>query len=140
MKWYSLIFFHVFKVYYRDGDFRNDVPWATASALVSVSVLFYFVSIGLVISHVTGIHFMKTMNRHLFVTLGFLFTVLNCAWFKVGDRFLVIFRNFRHSEKDTWKIAILSWLIVIGGLLSVPVTVFFLNFESLSDWLSMWKR
>jgi hypothetical protein len=42
MEWYRLIFFHVFKVYYRDGDFRNDVPWFTATVLISASLWTYF--------------------------------------------------------------------------------------------------
>lgn len=127
MKKYNLIFFHIFKCYYKDGNYKNDIPWLTALVLVSVSVLFFFVAIGLSVSELIGFNFLKMMDRHLFILLGFVFVLINYAWFKVGDRYMNIFKKYRHSSYDTKKNAILSWIFVIGGFLSAPIVILLLN-------------
>lgn len=140
MEWYSLIFFHIFKFYFKDGRFKNDVPWFTATALITVSFWLYLTSLIVLASHHFAIDPLKMENKNLFICFAFLFFLANIYWFQSRNRYLVIYRKFRNTTQDTPKKTILAWAIVFGGLLSLPVTVFFLNFESLSDWLSMWKR
>lgn len=140
MEWYRLIFFHVFKVYYKDGNYKNDVPWFTATVLISASLWTYFTSAMVIFVNLLGSDFSNVVSKNVFIGLAFVFVIVNTVYFKRGARYIHIFRKHRHSANDKRSIGALSWFIVIGGLLSLPVTVFFLNFESLSDWLSMWKR
>lgn len=87
-----------------------------------------------------GSDFSNVVSKNVFIGSAFVFVIANTVYFKTGARYIHIFRKHRHSTNDKRSIGALSWFIVIGGLLSFPLTVFFLNFESLSDWLSMWKR
>jgi len=124
MEWYNLIFFHVFKFYFKDGNYKNDVPWFTATALISTSFWVYLFSATILITCLFNFDFFKLVNRHLFISSAFIFLFANILWFKRGDRYLKIYRKYKNSPQDLGKISLLSWVVVIGGFLSLPIVLF----------------
>ncbi len=50
MNWYNLVFYHIFKRYYKDGKYKNDIPSLTASVIVGVSSYFYIIC-GLILGY-----------------------------------------------------------------------------------------
>lgn len=127
MECYNLIFFHVFKFYFKDGNYKNDIPWLTASVLMAASSLAYSVGATAIIAHLLNMDLTTMVNRHVFIVGAFIFVFANNMYFRIRDRYMAIFEKYRNSQKDTMQNAILCWLIVIGGFISVPVLLFLLN-------------
>jgi hypothetical protein len=124
MEWYNLIFFHVFKFYFKDGNYKNDVPWFTAASLISTSFWVYFFSSTIIITSLFNLDGFQTENRPIFISSGFIFLFANIFWFKGSDRYLKIYKKYRNSPQDIGIISIISWVIVIGGFLSLTIILF----------------
>lgn len=114
MAWYNLIFFHVFKRYYKNGRYKNDVPWLTASVIVGVSgVLYLFTISTITYLYVNGE--MPDFDKKYFLLLGISFVVLNWLWFNGGERYLKIFDNFKERYLRDRLTEALSWAYVFGA-------------------------
>ena len=121
MSWYKIIFFHVFKRYYKDGKFTNDIPWLTASIIVSVSSSFYVFSLMDLFCFFLIDQNLPMVDGYSFHIIGFAFALANYLWFTHQRRYLKIYEEYRKSDKNNNVTAILSWIYIILGFASVPI-------------------
>lgn len=121
MSWYIIIFFHVFKRYYKDGKFTKDIPWLTTSVIVGVSSSFYLLSLTVLFYFFFIDHDVPELNKYPILICGFLFAVANYLWFTHQKRYLKIYEEYRQSDKNNKVSAILSWIYIILGFASVPI-------------------
>ena len=87
MSWYKIIFFHVFKRYYKDGKFINDIPWLTTSVIVGVSSSFYLLSLTVLFYFFFIDHDVPQLNKYPILICGFVFAVANYFLLDVGGAF-----------------------------------------------------
>lgn len=120
MSWYKIIFFHVFKLYYKDGKYTKDIPWLTATGIVSVPT-------GFLISTLYWIFYYFFIDKEVpkldntFTMLGCSFMFINYLWFTHQKRYLKIYEEYRTSDKNNKVTALLSWIYIILGFASVPI-------------------
>lgn len=121
MNWYKLIFFHIFKRYYKNGEFRNDIPWLTASVIIGVSSSFYVLSLVVLTYYVFIDNNVPTLNKTHIIICGFVFAAINYLWFTYKKRYLKIYEEYRTSNKNNRVTEVLSWIYIIMGFASVPI-------------------
>lgn len=114
MTWYNLVFFHVFKRYYKNGRYKNDIPWLTASVIVGMSSMFYLFTFTY-LTYFFANGEMLELDKKSFLTLGISFVVLNWLWFTGGNRYLMIFDNFKERYLRDKLTETLSWVYVFGA-------------------------
>jgi hypothetical protein len=117
MNWYNLIFFHVFKRYYKNGRYKNDIPWLTASGIIGSSSLLWLLTI---YTTVTFLIKGETpgINKKYFVPFGVTFIILHWFWFINRKRYLKIFSDFYKVYTDNKLTEIFSWLYILGAYLA----------------------
>jgi glucan phosphoethanolaminetransferase (alkaline phosphatase superfamily) len=123
MNWYNLVFYHIFVRYYKNGKYKNDIPWLTVSVLVGVCSYFYFLNVILL-----GYFFFISKNAPLLENFrtaiiggGFVFVIINYFWFTYKKRYLKIFKEYKTSNNSNRVTEILSWIYLIVGFASVPI-------------------
>lgn len=121
MSWYKIIFFHVFRRYYKDGKFTNDIPWLTTSVIVGVSSSFYLLSLTVLFYFFFIDHDVPQLSKYPILICGFVFAVANCLWFTYKKRYLKIYQEYRISDKNNKVTAVLSWIYIIFGYALVPI-------------------
>lgn len=121
MNWYQVIFFHIFKLYYKDGKYTNDIPWLTASVIVGVSTSFYLLSLVVLCYFFFIGRDVPLLNKYPILICGFVFSVANYLWFTYKKRYLKIYDQYRTSNKNNNVTAVLSWTYIILGFALVPV-------------------
>jgi hypothetical protein len=119
MNWYKMIFYHVFKRYYKDGNYKNDIPWLTATGIVSVSTGFMISSV-YIFSYYSFVDKNVPQLDNRFTLLGLIFIVANFIFFTHKKRYMEIFAFFKGSEKDNKLWGIISWGYIILGMVSLP--------------------
>jgi hypothetical protein len=126
MDWYNLVFYHVFKRYYKNGNYKNDIPWLTATGILSVSTFFFLTGIFVVFYYFFINKNIPQLNN-LYTIFGIIFTVLNCLWFTYKNRYLSIYKHYQALTTNNRKTEILSWLYIILGFASVPFVAIFVR-------------
>jgi hypothetical protein len=122
MKVHSIIFFHVFKRYYKDGKFTNDIPWLTTSVIVGVSSSFYLISLTVLFSYFFFDRNLPKLNEYPMLICNAVFVVANYLWFTHRKRYLKIYEEYRTSDKNNKITEFLSWIYILLGFVSVPIT------------------
>lgn len=112
--WYNLIFFHVFRRYYKNGRYRNDIPWLTASVIVGMSSLLYLLT-AIVLIYYFANGEMPELDKRYALPIGVAFVALNCLWFIGDDRYLRIFDEFKESYLKDRFTEILSWFYIFAA-------------------------
>ncbi|MCG3164424.1 MAG: hypothetical protein POELPBGB_00178 [Bacteroidia bacterium] len=124
MKWYKIIFFHVFKRYYKNGMYKNDLPWLTASSIIAVSSSFYVFSFYLLAYYFINGYMPDHLEKRIIIPIGFLIVIPIVIWFVSKKRYLTIYNELRTSHSNHKSSEILSWLFVFGAyLLFVVLTL-----------------
>lgn len=121
MNWYKLIFFHIYKRYYKDGQYSNDIPWLTVSVILGVSSFFYLLSLAVLIYSIFCDCEIQSLNKNPIIILGFVLVGVNYLWFFNNRHYLKIYEKYRISENNNKFSELLSWLFVIMGFVSVPL-------------------
>ncbi|WP_162056336.1 hypothetical protein [Pontibacter pamirensis] len=114
MTWYNLIFFHVFKRYYKSGRFKNDIPWLTASGIVGMSSLLYLFTIAAFVYFFAKGE-MPEVDKKYALPSGVAFLALNWFWFIGGNKYLEIFDNFKERYLRDKFTETLSWVYIFGA-------------------------
>ena len=126
MTWYNLIFFHVFKRYYKNGRYKNDVPWLTAAGIVGVSSLLYLFTITALTYYFTKGE-MPDVDKKYALPLGVAFIALNWFWFTGGSRYLKIFENFKERYLRDKLTETLSWVYILGAYVTFILMIVYLK-------------
>lgn len=114
MTWYNLIFFHVFKRYYKNGMYKNDIPWLTASGIVGTSSLLYLFTFADLAYYLSNGE-MPEFDKKYILPSGFAFVGLHWLWFIGGSRYLKIFENFKERYLRDKLTETLSWVYIFGA-------------------------
>ncbi len=120
MNWYNLVFYHIFKRYYKDNKYKNDIPWLTATGIISVPTFFLLTSVFAIIYYL----FVESNVPQIgstFTIFGLAFTVINYLWFTYNKRYLSIYEHYKTSATNNRRTEILSWLYIILGFASLPL-------------------
>ncbi|WP_318642611.1 hypothetical protein [Flavobacterium ardleyense] len=127
MNWYDLIFYNVFKRYYKEGNYKNDIPLLTASIIVGVSFSFYILSGFLLVYYFIVGQDVPMLSKSPIIIFGFTFNLANYLWFKNKDRYLIVYSHFKSSERNDRQQEVLSWLFIILGFASGPLVALFIR-------------
>jgi hypothetical protein len=115
------IFFHIFKRYYKSGQYRNDIPWLTATGIISVSTFLFMTGVcGLIYYFLISKNVPELTN--IYTVFGIVFTTINYLWFTYKKRYLKIYEEYRASNKNNRIIEVISWVYLVMGFASVPIT------------------
>jgi len=125
MKWYKIIFFHIFMFYYEEGKFKNDIPWLTASCLVATATSLYILSIYVIIESFLSGSFEK-IDDHRFLIFGIITNVSSYIWLSKNKKYFEIYSKYRLSEFDTKGIKFAAWIFVISGFLTLPLAALYI--------------
>ncbi len=125
MKFYNVIFFHVFKKYYKNGNYKNDIPWLTASCVIGLSTFFYVANIIFVLYYF--ISEIKPVPNKLLIVFAFAFVIINYLWFTNQKKYLKIYDALINSNLDNKPLEVLSWIYIIIGFASVPIGALVVN-------------
>ena len=127
MKWYNLIFFHVFKRYYKNGKFKNDIPWLTATGIVGMATFFYLVFIYILFYYFIFKKSPEAPNKLPFIISGFIVLVANCFWFIGNKRYLTIYEMYKEKYRNDKITEVLSWIFVVLAIPIFMITVLLLR-------------
>ncbi len=127
MNWYDLIFYNVFKRYYKEGNYKKDIPLLTASVIVGVSLSFYILSGFLLMYYFFIGKDVPMLDRYPIIIFGFTINVANYLWFRNKNRYLSVYKHFRSSDENNRLTEVLSWLFIILGFASGPLVTFFIR-------------
>lgn len=119
MNWYNLIFFHVFKKYYKNGKYKNDIPWLTASCILGTASSLLIISLIVLFNLLSSNRNIELNNNHLL--FGCLFVVFNTLWFKYKSRYLTIYELFKKSKFNSKTFEMLAWVYLALSFLSIPI-------------------
>lgn len=118
------IYFYIFNSYYKDGNYRNDIPWFTSLGIIAFSLSLYLVGLFLLVQEY--ILFNKFINFSFELTHILLFglsvwLVLYLLLIKDG-KYLEIYEQYK-SQRSTlgkllaWGITLLSFLMFFIALI-----------------------
>lgn len=115
------MFFHVFKLYYKDGAYKQDNPPLTASVILGVSSFFLIVALVMVVDFLFVSHEKVVIGNQkpFFITMGMVFVGFNYLLFK--KRFKNIYKRYRHSSYDHWKYRLVAFLYLCLAFFSAPI-------------------
>ena len=126
MNWYNLVFYHIFKRYYKDGKYKNDIPWLTVSVIMGMSSFLYVLN-GLILSNYFVNKNILILNKNPIIILAFVFVIINFLWFTKNKRYLSIYDYYKTSKLDNRRTEILAWLYIIFGFAFVFITIFIIH-------------
>jgi heme/copper-type cytochrome/quinol oxidase subunit 2 len=124
MKFFRILYFHIYNTYYKDGNYSNDIPHLTAFGLVGCS---------LSLLATTGIVFMnyqltgQRMNTELtigIVTIGVLIILFGTLYQR---KYESIYEEIKGTTWDNTLTKAFSWLVTIIGFLTVGVYAYIFN-------------
>lgn len=127
MEWYNIVFFHVFKRYYKNGRYKNDVPWLTASVILGMSSLLYLFSLYVILYYSIN-NSTPEIKKYVFLPLGLTTIIINCLWFIGSRRYLRIYERYRERLLRDKKSTVLSWTYVFGGYALFILVILLLRF------------
>lgn len=120
MRWYNLIFFYVFNAYYKDGNYKSDIPWLTASGIMGVATFVHIINLFDVILFTIG---RKIIGSSFFVPIGICITVLVCGYFIIGKRYMRIYEKYKETGKTNKRAKVLSWTYIFSSFLIFTIIV-----------------
>lgn len=128
MNWYDLIFFHVFKLYYKDGAYRRDNPPLTASVILGMSSFVLVVALLMAMDYLFVSHEKMVIGNQkpLFITVGMVFVGFNYLLFR--RRFKNIYNKYRYSSYDNWKYRLVAFLYIVLAFFSAPLAALTIDY------------
>lgn len=121
MNWYKLLFFHIFKRYYKGGEYKSDILWLTAIVIVAVPSSFYLLTIVGCFYYFFINENIPTLNENAIIVYGFVFVSINCLWIIHNEQYLKIYNEYKLSSRNTKMIEIFSWVYVVVGFILIPI-------------------
>ncbi len=109
MKLIEVLFYHIYKSYYKGGKYRNDVPHLTAFGIVACSIIIIFI---------TGfLTFLRLFTDRLFsyglvISLFVVLTVVLFYFLLYNSKYKRIYTEIKGSKWDTFFFKILSWSVL----------------------------
>jgi hypothetical protein len=116
LKILNYIYFNIFNSYYKNGRYKNDIPWVTAWGILSAALTFYTFSI---ISLLRIIRY-GTLNGFVFpkplgFAIGTFFMIVGYFLFLKNKRYLIIYNEFKKYDQtisNKRKGRIISWTFI----------------------------
>jgi hypothetical protein len=121
MKFLQVIYFHVYNAYYKDGNFKNDIPHLTAFGIVSCSLGLMIVGIANLIKYSLTQHKLSA-QEYLWLMLPSL--LLFYFLFLHKGKYSDIYKSLKGSDWDKSAIKILIWAIIFMGFASFAALAF----------------
>ena len=121
---FRVLFFHIYNAYYKNGNYKNDIPHLTAFGIVGTSLSIMIV--------VTVLFVLKTAaETELPKLLIILLTIVCLAFFGflflVKSKYSSIYQQIKGSKWDNIGFKILSWVIVILGFAFAGLFAYIFN-------------
>ncbi|NQZ77537.1 MAG: hypothetical protein HRT61_15765 [Ekhidna sp.] len=112
MRFLDTIYFHIYNVYYKDGNYNNDIPHLTAFGLVGSSFSLILAAVVSLSNYLLGRQRLSFEFAVFIIVLGLIFFFFK---FLYGSRYEKIYNEIRKSKVDNIWFKILSWLLVLAG-------------------------
>ena len=128
MKWYDIIFFHVFSFYYKNGKYKNDIPWLTASCIVATTICLYILNLLIIVRfHINNLVYVPLEDNYDILIIVSVINILSYYWFTKNKYYLLIFNNYKNSIYDTKRIKLFVWVFIIFGFILVPISALYVH-------------
>lgn len=121
----KIVFFYIFRSYYKDGNFKNDIPWLTAINILSASLTTYTFCIFLIIENFYNeLKFIKANSLPFLIMYVLIFIFLYLYLLK-KEKHLIFYEEYK--KQKTFSGLILSWGFVILPFPLMMFIVFYLS-------------
>lgn len=124
MKAIRLIYFHIYNSYYKDGNFKNDIPHLTAFGIVGCSLSIILLSI---LFFAYQLLFRVRPTSPIVVGLFLLLLVFFYFLFFHKSKYQSIYTEFKNSKWDTTTMKILSWLVLLVAFVMIGAYAYIFN-------------
>lgn len=113
MKIFDYLFFGIFNSYYKDGNYKNDIPWLTAMSIFAAMFFFNITSVLDLFSNREGYPVSKSMGY----VIGVIGVLLSYVLFVSGKRYEIIYKTFSILDrKQRLKNKIAAWFYVLMSI------------------------
>lgn len=113
MKIFDYLFFGIFNSYYKDGNYKNDIPWLTAMSIFAAMFFLNITSILDLFSNREGYPVSKSMGY----VIGVTGVLLSYVLFVSGKRYEIIYKTFSILDrKQRLKNKIAAWFYVLMSI------------------------
>lgn len=120
----KVIYFHIYNAYYKDGNYKNDIPHLTAFSITSTSIgCLTLTLIALLNYGLKGTSLPAEICFIVFLVCFVLFFVL----FLYNERYKEVYNSAKGSKSDATWVKILVWVVVILGFASVGLYSYIFN-------------
>lgn len=124
MKFFKIIFFHIYNSYYKDGNFHNDIPFLTAYGITGTSIS----CAAMTVLAVTN--YLITCSKPSVLMSISIFAICMVACFFIyiyNSKFETIYSDIKDSKWDNTSTKFVVWIIIISGYSSVGVYSYLFN-------------
>lgn len=116
MQWYHIVYYHVYRYYYKGNTLGIDTPWFTASLILSVSSSVYCL-VAVVSFRYFILNKGTVLNEHWIMPIYFFLAAMHCAYFYYGKRFQRIYDEMDPKYNHRSLPNLLSWLFICSSFL-----------------------
>lgn len=124
MKIIKIYYFHIYNSYFKDGNYKNDIPSLTAFGIVGCSLATLFVTI------LTNL-FVRIFNKlpNYFSVVSIFTLILFYLFFKLVYKFKYkkIYKEFKNSKWDRTIYKIFSWLVLPVAFVLIGLQAYIYN-------------
>jgi hypothetical protein len=124
MKLVEVIFYHIYKSYYKGGNYRNDIPHVTAFGIVSCSIIIIFIT-----GFLTFLRLFteQLVNKGLVISLFVFLSVVLFYFLLYKSKYKRIYTEIKGSRWDTVFFKILSWSVLVIAFLVATLYAYTFN-------------
>jgi hypothetical protein len=120
----KVIFFHIYNVYYKDGNYKNDIPYLTAFGIVACSLsIIIVVSVLLLLKGTLE----TTLSKESIILLTVVCLSIFSYIFLIRSRYKSIYQEIKGSKWDNVGFKALSWVIVVAGFAFAGLFAYIFN-------------
>jgi hypothetical protein len=119
MKVIDYLFFGIYNSYYKDGNYKNDIPWYTAMMIFGAM---FFLNVSLILSLLSPRKGFP-VNKPMALVIGGCCVLLSYFLFVWKKRYVSIYETYsKYNDRQKVINKVLSWLYFIGSIIlfSIP--------------------
>lgn len=124
MNFLKIIYFHIYNTYYKDGHYKNDIPYLTAYGITGTSLGC------LILALLTVLNYGFTRTRLSVVACLIIFLLCLIVFFVLfihNARYKEVYASIKGSRWDTAPMKVIVWIIIGLGFASVGLYSYIFN-------------
>jgi hypothetical protein len=120
----KIIYFHVYNAYYKNGNYKNDIPHLTAYCITATSTGSFVLTLVALVNHrFTG----TRMSKEGCVIVYAICLILFYGLFMYKARYADVYTSIKGSVWDTITVKIIVWIVVFLEYASIGLYSYIFN-------------